>query len=199
MQVYVIERPDGLVKIGKSGNPTSRINHLENQGGFRSTRAWFSIPGALPFTSECRAHQVLREYRTVGEWFDMDFDKAVDTVAACGNPETAPEPTALDKLGLFIKSYGGLPLAKTLGVSESLVSSWRHGRYPIPPVKCLEIQRLSAGAVKAAELRPEIFSSVTGDSDMDKFIDILARLSTEHRAQALRMLQAFTASLDDNQ
>lgn len=81
----------------------------------------------------------------------------VDTVTDYSTPTTDPDISGLDKLGIFIKSYGGSRLAKTLGVSKGLVSSWRNGRYPVPPVKCLEIQNLSMGAVKASELRPEIF------------------------------------------
>lgn len=195
MQFYVIERPDGHVKIGQSTNPSNRINAIETQGGFRITRAWVSIPGALPLTSEYSAHRFLSKYRTIGEWFAMDFDRAVYTVSDCGNPETFPEPTGLDKLGLFAKSYGGQRhLATALGVTQSLVSGWRHGRYPVPPIQCLEIQRLSDGAIKAAELRPEIFSSVMGYSDMDEFIYILAPLSPDQRQQALKMLAAFVKS-----
>jgi len=90
MQVYVIERPDGLVKIGKSGNPTKRIHALENQGGFRSERAWMSLPGAMDTKTELRAHHALSHNRTVGEWFSIDFDHAVSAVLA--NSYTSPMP-----------------------------------------------------------------------------------------------------------
>jgi hypothetical protein len=90
MQVYVIERPDGLVKIGKSGNPSKRINALENQGGFRSKRAWMSLPGTLDPKTELRAHHSLSHNRTVGEWFSVDFDNAVSAVLA--NGYTSPMP-----------------------------------------------------------------------------------------------------------
>jgi DNA-binding transcriptional regulator YdaS (Cro superfamily) len=63
----------------------------------------------------------------------------------------------MDKLANFIDAYGGSKLAADLGVSKSLVSSWRHGRYNIPPKRCLDIERLSQGKVLASELLPEIF------------------------------------------
>ncbi len=88
MQVYVIERTDGLVKIGRSINPNQRIKSLERQGGFRSSRAWISIPGTFDAKAEIRAHHVLDGHRAIGEWFDVDFDQAV--VAVVDNGKTPP-------------------------------------------------------------------------------------------------------------
>ena len=92
-------------RAAHGGNPTSRINHLENQGGFRSTRAWISIPGAMHPASESRAHQDLRAHRAVGEWFAVDFDRAVSTVTSHRQPTKEIANPELNQQSVFIKHY----------------------------------------------------------------------------------------------
>ena len=63
----------------------------------------------------------------------------------------------MSNLAAFVDAYGTTKLAEELGVSVSLVSSWRHGRYRVAPRHCLAIERLSNGLVKAADMQPEVF------------------------------------------
>ena len=63
----------------------------------------------------------------------------------------------MDKLSAFIRDYGGAALADQLGVTPGAVSSWRHGRYRVPGVRCRDIERLSGGRVTVHDLRPDIF------------------------------------------
>ena len=128
MQVYVIERPDGLVKIGKSGNPTKRIHALENQGGFRSERAWMSLPGAMDTKTELRAHHALSHNRTVGEWFSIDFDHAVSAVLANGDTQSIQLNTKLPRNDNAKTRFADrLSKALTLaGVPDKSIDKKRH-------------------------------------------------------------------------
>jgi len=131
MQVYVIERPDGIVKIGKSNNPSKRIRALENQGGFRSNRAWISIPRALANTTELRAHSALQHNRKVGEWFAVDFDQAVATVLENGqSASNKPSPNDIsDRINARLEEIDMLAtrLADHCNVTRAAVTGWTSG------------------------------------------------------------------------
>jgi DNA-binding Xre family transcriptional regulator len=132
MHVYVIERPDGLVKIGKSGNPTKRIHALENQGGFRSERAWISIPSDMAAVTEYRSHKALHHNRTVGEWFAVEFDHAVATVQSNGRLGSDEQITddITNRINNRLAEIGLLPieLARRCGVTRASVSGWTTGK-----------------------------------------------------------------------
>lgn len=97
MHIYVIERPDSLVKIGRSVSPTQRIRCLETQGGFSASRAWFSLPTDFCVNAELRTHKDLVDHRQIGEWFKVDFDTAVlsaiQHINLCENGIAVPEKT----------------------------------------------------------------------------------------------------------
>ena len=61
-------------------------------------------------------------------------------------------------LETFLKQQRGLAseLARTLGVSAAVVSTWASGARPIPPERCPSIERATAGAVTCEELRPDV-------------------------------------------
>ncbi|WP_152978244.1 GIY-YIG nuclease family protein, partial [Caloramator mitchellensis] len=40
--VYIIEKEDGSIKIGRSINPKTRLSFLETQGGFNIKRKYIS-------------------------------------------------------------------------------------------------------------------------------------------------------------
>ncbi len=179
MQVYVIERPDGQVKIGKTNSPTKRIRALESQGGFRSQRAWVSIPGALANTTELRVHHALNHSRKVGEWFAVDFDQAISTVLANGQP-AGDELTAdevIDRLG------GTYKTAELFKVAPPSVSEWRANN-SIPKARLMYLHLA----------RPEIFQRDPIDHDLQSITDLLSKLSQSHRHQALQMLSDFVKS-----
>jgi len=70
----------------------------------------------------------------------------------------------MDKLRDFIDSYGGTELARQLNVSKSTVSSWRHGRFRVPPERCIPLERLSGGKIKRYDIRPDIFGPAPATS-----------------------------------
>ena len=47
-------------------------------------------------------------------------------------------------------------LARALGLPPSVVSAWAHGRRQVPAGRCLEIERVTAGLVRAETLRPDL-------------------------------------------
>ena len=67
-------------------------------------------------------------------------------------------------LASFIDHYGTSRLAADLGISKSMVSSWRHGRFRVSAKHCRRIEALSQGQVTAAMLQPEIFGPATADA-----------------------------------
>ncbi|MGC5885710.1 transcriptional regulator [Ralstonia pseudosolanacearum] len=46
-------------------------------------------------------------------------------------------------------------LAEVIGVNQSDVSNWATGRRPVPPIRCVAIERATEGAVTRPELRPD--------------------------------------------
>lgn len=165
MHIYVIERPDGLVKVGRAINPTKRIRNLETQGGFLSSRAWISIPGAFEARDELRAHHALHLHRTVGEWFLVDFDKAVLAVVADNEPPFCDRisPTAVKNPDITVRALETVikivgtqdKLAKAMGLQPMAISQWR--KRQVPAERCRAVAELSQGAVSVNELRPDVF------------------------------------------
>lgn len=51
-------------------------------------------------------------------------------------------------------------LARALGVSSVIVSHWVTGVKPVSAERCLDIERVTGGAVRCEELRPDIAWSV---------------------------------------
>jgi len=78
--VYVVERPDGLVKIGKTGNIDARIRALSLQGGFEPKQIWSSGLIRNAALVERMSHAALSDFRVIGEWFDCSFGAAVAVV-----------------------------------------------------------------------------------------------------------------------
>ena len=97
MHVYVIEAPHGC-KIGVSKSPNTRLRALQTQGGFAASRVWVSFPCRFARKAESSAHAALAEQRTHGEWFDVDFDAAVETVetAICERADKLSENDSLE-------------------------------------------------------------------------------------------------------
>ena len=57
-----------------------------------------------------------------------------------------------------IKIVGGQSkLASKIGTVQQVIYSWLHDIYRVSPSFCLKIERVTKGAVKRHELRPDIF------------------------------------------
>lgn len=78
--VYVIDGGSGLVKVGRSLSPQTRINGIASSGGFKIQRQWVSPAVAYHSKLELKSHEELAQYRVLGEWFSCSFEMAVATV-----------------------------------------------------------------------------------------------------------------------
>lgn len=74
--VYVVQNGN-KVKIGRASNPHRRIRAIQTQGGFNAERTYHTDLYPFGGKAERQCHKRLKEFRCVGEWFEMDFDEAV--------------------------------------------------------------------------------------------------------------------------
>ncbi|SEL13142.1 DNA-binding transcriptional regulator Cro [Roseateles sp. YR242] len=56
----------------------------------------------------------------------------------------------------FAQEHGAqAKLAKATGIPAPLLSQWASEDRPVPPVRCVEIERATGGAVTRRDLRPK--------------------------------------------
>jgi len=55
---------------------------------------------------------------------------------------------------------GTASLARALGVTKGAVHQWRRGERPVPIVRCVQIESLTAGRVVRSELRPSDWTAI---------------------------------------
>ncbi|MGL5934159.1 MAG: GIY-YIG nuclease family protein [Cetobacterium sp.] len=73
--VYCIENSFGYVKIGKSRNLERRYKSISSTGGVKLNKK-FSVESCGSLERE--AHEHFKDKKYVGEWFDIDFEEAVE-------------------------------------------------------------------------------------------------------------------------
>lgn len=80
--IYVIENPEnGWQKVGMTANLPVRFKSLEAKiGGNLSLQAAAPVLRELMRIVERRAHNILCNYRTTGEWFDVTTEQAIEAV-----------------------------------------------------------------------------------------------------------------------
>jgi DNA-binding transcriptional regulator YdaS (Cro superfamily) len=65
-----------------------------------------------------------------------------------------------------VKQFGGpSKLAVTLGVTPQAVCFWRDGKRRFPAEQCMVIERISKGAWRCEQLRPDLDWAVLRNSD----------------------------------
>lgn len=63
---------------------------------------------------------------------------------------------SIHAIDIAIKDAGGLSaLAGLLGISPATVAQWRNGSRPVPVILCVDIERVTNGAVTRQQLRPD--------------------------------------------
>lgn len=82
--VYIIEKEDKLIKIGKTINFEQRLRTLETQGAFKIKRRYISPVCNNYSQLETKMHTFFKEHRTIGEWFNIDFETAVKKLKKMG-------------------------------------------------------------------------------------------------------------------
>jgi site-specific recombinase XerC len=77
--VYVVYNPlSKLTKIGMSGRLNHRINFLSMENGVRLELRYNTLPCINSDMIENSMHKYFKDHRTLGEWFDIDPDDAVN-------------------------------------------------------------------------------------------------------------------------
>ena len=117
--VYIIEDSmSGLIKIGKSMDPNSRVSNIKNASG-REGRHFISNEVFCYGNLEKLANKNLEKYRHKGEWFVANFDEAVEFIKS--EEKNTPQPSS-HALNIFtlIQKYNA-----TCGMAcmKALVSS----------------------------------------------------------------------------
>lgn len=81
-KLYVMGSDRGPKKVGIANNPTLRLRRLQTGNG-RELRVLFQqdAPDGLATDIERRAHWLLREHKTHGEWFSVSTKAAIEAVA----------------------------------------------------------------------------------------------------------------------
>ena len=79
--VYALNN-NGYVKVGCSQNPKARINCIITQSGLSKDNVKYFIGEKTTFFNEIEraVFKTLKPYRGVGEWFNVDFKKAIETI-----------------------------------------------------------------------------------------------------------------------
>ena len=84
-QVYIIRQGDTrLFKIGVSNNPMRRLKNLQT-GNPHPLKMMFSVAchGLSAYEAEALIHRHLSKERVKGEWFDIQSDDRVVSIAQC--------------------------------------------------------------------------------------------------------------------
>lgn len=81
--IYILEKGNGLIKIGASTRPHKRLKELSRIGGFEPKRKFISEDMSNYFAVENELHKIYSDKRAVGEWFEIDFDDAVNKFFEC--------------------------------------------------------------------------------------------------------------------
>jgi hypothetical protein len=81
-KLYIMGSDRGPKKVGIAANPALRLRRLQT-GNSRELRVLFQqeAPEGLATDIERRAHWLLREHKTHGEWFSVSAKAAIEAVA----------------------------------------------------------------------------------------------------------------------
>lgn len=63
-------------------------------------------------------------------------------------------------LKTYLETTTQSDLARRLGVTQALISHWLTGKTRISAERCVEIERVTEGAVMRFDLRPDLFSGL---------------------------------------
>ena len=78
--IYVVETLPNKIKIGITSNVETRFRTIECQSGDKITNSFHTDKCNDAYKIEHSLHRTFKEYRSVGEWFDINFSDAVNCV-----------------------------------------------------------------------------------------------------------------------
>lgn len=85
--IYLCENSLGKVKIGRSVNPKIRLKNIETQGNLTITNYYISPLIKQHITLEANLHRIFKEKKEKGEWFDIKFENAKNTIESLINSD----------------------------------------------------------------------------------------------------------------
>lgn len=91
--VYVIENENHKVKIGKSTNPERRVMSIKSQSGYNIISSYFSPQLHQYGELELYLHDIFKENRVIGEWFDVNYKTVVSYFKSLDLSKWDIEPT----------------------------------------------------------------------------------------------------------
>lgn len=116
--VYVIESESGLVKIGIAQNPRARSAAISTQSSFKLKRTFFTNKCSNAGDVEHAAHMFFKDKRVHGEWFEIEFEEAVQKVKRLFEAKAKPEKED-NNFGLCLLFY-------SMHYSQDIVATSRH-------------------------------------------------------------------------
>lgn len=78
--IYVMLADDGKVKIGVSKDVSKRIKSIENAKEVKIINTFKTKKCSNPHTVERACHELFKDNRVFGEWFDLNFEVAINGV-----------------------------------------------------------------------------------------------------------------------
>lgn len=95
--VYVVENENHRVKIGRSTNPSKRVMSIKSQFGYNIINSYFSPVLYQYGELELFLHNVFKESRVRGEWFDISYEEVVSYLQSLDISKWNIEPTKEEK------------------------------------------------------------------------------------------------------
>lgn len=109
--VYVIRNTEtDRIKIGITENIKERLANLQNSAGCVLCVEFVSNKCFNSFEIERKVHEILKDRRYIGEWFNVDARTAVKTVEGIISTKTliVSQPGQKINLGLYNKLESGI-------------------------------------------------------------------------------------------
>lgn len=78
--VYIAYSENGLTKIGQSTDPYARLKILQKSSGYKFVKIYVTDLILNYLEIETAMHRYFKEYRREGEWFDLNYDEAIDLI-----------------------------------------------------------------------------------------------------------------------
>ncbi len=159
---YIVSNDFGLIKIGKSADPESRVKMIEAASGV-PTKLEFKIKGDF---REYIAHELLKEFRVTGEWFTCSVEHAKNALESIEIPDCNMlmfnkeqlKTYHSDVLNELLEDVGGKKnLSKLINKSIPTINSWiYHGRISKQGAKDIENNLRIKEKFSAEYLRPDL-------------------------------------------
>jgi predicted GIY-YIG superfamily endonuclease len=96
--VYVIDRGDGVIKIGMtSREPSRRIKEVQKKACFIAVNTYVTEKIGSSRNVEKHAHNLLKRYDVGGEWFTCTFEEGMNSVDKAVKSCSTPPVISLHK------------------------------------------------------------------------------------------------------